>query len=520
MLGAFCVLRLYLTWSQPLPFVGAEEFLHLRLGRAITGPDQLNPLSAYWNASYAGFGGGAPLVMTLLLTPLAMLPLPGFLSLKLVALAVAVATWALAGVVGRQLLGPQGGKAVLAAGLLLPPGQVAWSCTAFGNYVEGGLLLLVGFALALTCRSGHRGAAFGLGLLVPLEVWFHPILAPVALAHGLLGAMTLGRQARPWRAAAAGGGLGLGLAVLLAPPAGAAVSLPVLQTLEWLAHVGVSRFGVLFGAFTALPVLDGGAWLAPRVPIGGAFIEAALVVALWLSVLLLLPSLWWRGVRGPPLVAGALLAGLALLMPLGFVLAGVGPELPSMGTVHSWEPRRLAVIVPVMQVSLGATLAWLATRSRVAAWGLAIGIGLPAWSLLLVAPDRPEPFRPEALAICSAPGDLPPTICLGKPMRADYEILGARVAGVPIEDRVSKSEALISYQGVQNQDGLCVVTVVPQVPVGNAPKEPYWLKWEFIGRGAVARCGPAADRACDGAPVEARGHCAAGLEDARHLTGQ
>lgn len=507
LLVAFVTLRLVLIARSPLHLFQGEEFVQLRLYRQIAADLPLDSLTWYAYGDGTGLTGGGSLVLAVLYLAVAPLFGTGYVAIKAMALA-----WALAGAVGvaslaRRTVGPWGGVAAVGALLAMPPAYTVHSSIAWGSHAEGGVVLLG--ALWAFARIDDGGPATRArravvaGAAAAFATWFWP---PALLAVGPLGLATLvltrGRDRLAWPAGFAGVGAALVLLVdfntSLSDGGNSTASIVSTATAR-IRSVG--PLGLIREFGSAVPFYDV-AWTGRWTPGEGlGLIGGFLVTGAWFAVAGTARAAARRMRTGlDPFATAALLAAIAasVAVPAVLVLADAA------------MPRRMTPVYLLWAVAfapLGPRLLERGGRRAAAAGVLVAGLMVPSWLLALTGPADPVPPL-ERWVLCPAgeprlesgiclrvlgPGHLPVLARLDEDPRITSPSL--RIAALRAVDMAMAAQddfALTRALGRCHPPGWG--WRIPELGMDAAHDR---LAWHYLGASGAVSCTPAgAERNC------------------------
>jgi hypothetical protein len=533
LLALFVLLRIVAAPALAFDLLEPEELLNLRLVRQLQAGHPVGELGRYWYTGVGGSTGAGPFVLSLLYVVLWPFAEADVGANRLMATLWAIGGAVLLAAVARRLLGRGGAAAGLAAALALPPSWLAFTLTARGNYVEGAVLTLLAawLLLRLDAAEGIRRKsawALGLGWSLGFGAWFCVSAAPPALLLLLVAPLAIGRTAAP-----AFGGLVLGLALGLLPEIvgfGPATEIASPVGSDEVRRVAMSVLGdplswpgVVLGSLAAMPVLAYGEVPAEDWATGLQLVTRVPVALVgWLSVVLLaVDGLAGDGLRGrlgfgpTSWTRRGLLAALAICalgIPPALTAIGVAPEGLDVEQLYFYDPRRAAIVYPVIALGL-ATAGWLIWRLPAGrpVLGLALLFALLSQVLLAVSAEPPpDAFHPVRYLLC--PSEQPvheSSVCVDALWEDQVLALEALVLHPELVDVLGdRRAALEGFGRIERDEDRCDAE-----PGGPAPG-----RWSCFGFGVAAMTGCGDERArelCAETPDP--GTCQEGAEWGRAL---
>lgn len=444
-LCATVLARLWVGQAHAVELVDAEEFLNLRLARQLLEGHPIGDLETYWFRHGPGPNGG-PLVLSILYVPLVALFGATTEVVRLMAGLWAAAFALSVGLVARELFGARGLVLGVLLASLLSPSWSALSTSAKGNHIEGAVLATACTWLALRHRrTGRPGDALLLGAALAIASWFADIVVLPALG---LAVLALIGDSRRWTLLGLAGG---GLLWWFAGPVGGTSALDggIGGVLAAVSEEPGRLWFILTSSLLDQPLLDALS-LHPEGHWGGGWrgVQRVWALAVWIGV----GRVAWRLRRTDPdsLSALAPLTVSVLLMPLAFILLGMGPDLlDRIGYPRSyfWEPRRLALWFPLHALVLTGLACGPRSLERKLGGALAAA-GLVA-SLVFVWPGerRPDPFQPERFLLC--PGESPAhelSVCIPRIHPGDHEELIHLLDGLRDQPWQARGDALNAWR--------------------------------------------------------------------------
>ena len=473
----FVVLRPLVARALAFDLLDPEELLNLRLVRQLQAGLPVGDLGRYWYSGVGGDTGAGALIVSILYVPLGWLAEPGVGLVRAMGLIWAAAGALVLAALGRDLLGRGGAAAGLAAALTLPPSWLAWSVTAYGNYVEAAVLTLAGAWFLLRAARSERPIpwAAAAGATLSFSAWFGVSAAPPALLLGAAGLGLLARRPAGAVALVVGALVGYAPSLLLAPAS--AVPSPVGP--EEVRAVFGSVVGdplswprVIFGSFAAMPVLT---WreVAPEdwAAAWQIGLRPLVVLVLWLGVAALVAlaaaprRLGLPVIDRPGRVVAATLAVCALAIPPGLTAVGVGPDDLGVEQLYFFDGRRAALVYPVMCLGLAVSgsVLWrrgLGGRVAVGVWG-ALAAGSVAMVFAAAVPP-PASFHPTRYLVCPAEEPVQEaSVCVGSLWEDQVGVLEALVELPELAPSGRRREALQGFGALERDGESCAAQGVP-----------------------------------------------------------
>jgi len=477
LLLAYALLRPLVARALAFDLLDPEELLNLRLVRQLAADAPVGDLGRYWYTGVGGNTGAGSLVISMLYVPLGWFADAGLPMIRAMGLLWSVGAALVMAGLGRELFGRGGAAAGLAAALTLPPSWLAWSVTAYGNYVEAAVLTLLGAWLLLRGLRSERPEPWvaGAGAALSFSAWFGVSAAPPALVLGVVGAALLVKRPKTLAALVVGAAVGYSPALMIAPASH--VGSPIGP--EEVRAVFISVLSdpaswpkVFFGSLAAMPVLTwrevaAEDWAAGwQIPLSAVLLRFYVAGLGGLYALVIRPDLLgWSDARAPRRALAGALAVIALAIPGGLTAVGVGPDGLGVEQLYFFDGRRAALVYPIIALGLAGCGHWL--------WSLGlpgrIAVGLfgaatlaNAAMILAASVPPPTPFHPERYLVCPAvePVD-EASVCVGSLWEDQVPVLEALVLRPELEPVGRRRDALLGFGALMRDEDRCDCSGVP-----------------------------------------------------------